>query len=116
MSESCSGIQSMSKNGHNLQGATGLAVVPSARPSDLRAKGWNGAEVQRLRLLNAGEVSQITGLSTETLAQWRSQQKGIPFVRLSRNRIGYRAADLDAFLEACIVPVRTESKSAKREN
>jgi hypothetical protein len=35
------------------------------------------------RLLKAEEVAELTGLSVETLAQWRSQQRGIPFVKIS---------------------------------
>lgn len=57
------------------------------------------------RLLEATEVAAITGLSTETLAQWRSQRKGIPFIKLSRNVVRYRQVDLDKFLEERIVPV-----------
>jgi len=58
------------------------------------------------RLLSVEEVAEITGLSVETLNQWRSQRRGIPFVRLSRNRVRYRRSDLDEFIEAnTIVPV-----------
>jgi hypothetical protein len=32
-------------------------------------------------LLSAEDVAGITGLSVETLAQWRSQRKGIPFLK-----------------------------------
>ena len=52
------------------------------------------------RLLTVEEVAEITGLSVETLNQWRSQRRGIPFVRLSRNRVRYRQRDLDEFIEA----------------
>jgi hypothetical protein len=40
------------------------------------------------RLLRAEDVAEITGLSVETLAQWRSQRRGIPFVKLSRTACG----------------------------
>jgi excisionase family DNA binding protein len=52
------------------------------------------------RLLSVEEVAEITGLSVEPLNQWRSQRRGIPFVRLSRNRVRYRQSDLDEFIEA----------------
>ncbi len=55
------------------------------------------------RLLRAEDVAGITGLSVETLAQWRSQRKGIPFVKLSRNCVRYRPADLDRWLNERIV-------------
>jgi len=54
-------------------------------------------------LLTPGEVAQITGLSVETLAQWRSQRRGIPFVKVSRNCVRYRQSDLDRWLEERIV-------------
>lgn len=57
------------------------------------------------RLLTPDEVAGITGLSVETLAQWRSQRRGIPFVKLSRNVVRYRQADLDRWVEERIVRV-----------
>ena len=56
-------------------------------------------------LLTPSEVAQITGLSIETLAQWRSQRRGIPFVKVSRNCVRYRQSDLDRWLEERIVSV-----------
>jgi excisionase family DNA binding protein len=50
------------------------------------------------RLLTAREVAELTGLSVETLAQWRSQKRGIPFVKISRNCVRYRQSDLDSWL------------------
>jgi excisionase family DNA binding protein len=50
------------------------------------------------RLLKTEEVAELTGLSVETLAQWRSQQRGIPYVKISRNCVRYRQSDLDSWL------------------
>jgi excisionase family DNA binding protein len=66
------------------------------------------------RLLTAEQVAEITGLSAETLAQWRSQRKGIPFLKLSRNVVRYREADLDAWLSERIVPVSKDLSNARR--
>jgi predicted DNA-binding transcriptional regulator AlpA len=66
------------------------------------------------RLLRAEDVAEITGLSVETLAQWRSQRKGIPFLKLSRNCVRYQQADLDRWLNECIV--RVEGPSNARRN
>ena len=63
----------------------------------------NPAEMRSSRLLTAEDVAQITGLSTETLAQWRSQKKGIPYVKISRNCVRYRQSDLDGWLAERIV-------------
>jgi predicted DNA-binding transcriptional regulator AlpA len=57
------------------------------------------------RLLTPGDVAAITGLSVETLAQWRSQRRGIPFVKISRNFVRYRKADLDFWISGRIVCV-----------
>jgi predicted DNA-binding transcriptional regulator AlpA len=66
------------------------------------------------RLLRAEDVAEITGLSIETLAQWRSQRKGIPFVKLSRNCVRYRQADLDRWLNERIVRVEEGPSNARR--
>ena len=66
------------------------------------------------RLLRAEDVARITGLSVETLAQWRSQRKGIPFVKLSRNCVRYRQADLDYWLNGRIVRVEDDLSNARR--
>jgi excisionase family DNA binding protein len=65
-------------------------------------------------LLTPGEVAQITGLSVETLAQWRSQRRGIPFVKVSRNCVRYRQSDLDRWLEERIVSVVAGATTERR--
>jgi excisionase family DNA binding protein len=54
-------------------------------------------------LLTAEEVAVQTGLSVETLAQWRSQRRGIPYIKISRNCVRYRQRDLDEWLTERIV-------------
>jgi predicted DNA-binding transcriptional regulator AlpA len=66
------------------------------------------------RLLRAEDVAGITGLSVETLAQWRSHRRGIPFVKISRNCVRYRQADLDRWLEERIVRVENDPSHARR--
>jgi phage terminase Nu1 subunit (DNA packaging protein) len=68
------------------------------------------------RLLTPGNLAEITGLSIETLAQWRSQRRGIPFVKISRNCVRYRQADLDRWLEERIVRVENDPSNARRNN
>jgi predicted DNA-binding transcriptional regulator AlpA len=62
-------------------------------------------------LLTAENVAEQTGLSIETLAQWRSQRKGIPYVKISRNCVRYRQTDLDGWLSERIV--RTDQDGAE---
>jgi len=64
------------------------------------------------RLLTAEDVAELTGLSIETLAQWRSQRKEIPFVKISRNCVRYRQTDLDGWLSERIV--RTDQDGSER--
>lgn len=54
--------------------------------------------ISTVRLLTAEDVAMQTGLSVETLAQWRSQKRGIPFIKISRNCVRYRQSDLDLWL------------------
>jgi predicted DNA-binding transcriptional regulator AlpA len=58
---------------------------------------------ERSSLLKPEDVAEITGLSVETLAQWRSQKRGPKFVKISRNCVRYRQSDLDAWVSERIV-------------
>jgi excisionase family DNA binding protein len=55
-------------------------------------------------LLKPEEVANLTGLSIETLAQWRSQKRGIPYLKIGR-AIRYDPADVQTYLEGCRVSV-----------
>jgi predicted DNA-binding transcriptional regulator AlpA len=57
------------------------------------------------KLLTAVEVAEITGLSIETLAQWRSQKRGVPYVKIARNVVRYRQQDVDLWIGQRIVRV-----------
>lgn len=64
------------------------------------------------KLLTPAEVAAITSLSIETLAQWRSQRRGIPFVKISRNVVRYRKEDLDFWIAGRIVCVAVQPSNA----
>jgi predicted DNA-binding transcriptional regulator AlpA len=87
-----------------------IAKLVQASSKPMTAPERNG------RLLRAEDVGEITGLSVETLAQWRSQRKGIPFVKLSRNCVRYRREDLDRWLDERIVRVEQDPSNARRNN
>ena len=55
-------------------------------------------------LLTAEGVAAVTGLSVETLAQWRSQKRGIPYLKVGR-AVRYDPADVQTYLEGCKVSV-----------
>jgi predicted DNA-binding transcriptional regulator AlpA len=66
------------------------------------------------KLLTPAEIAGITGLSIETLAQWRSQKRGIPYVKISRNCVRYRQIDLDQWVGEHIVRVEVDPNSMRR--
>ena len=47
-------------------------------------------------LLTAEQVSVITGLSEETLAQWRSKKRGISYLKIGR-AVRYDPAEVQAY-------------------
>ena len=55
------------------------------------------------------QVSQLTGLSLETLAQWRSRKKGISYLKIGR-RVRYDKREVLQYLEQCRVSVRKGQK------
>ena len=71
-----------------------------------------GLPNQAMVLLTPAEVAEITGLAAETLAQWRSQKRGIPYVKISRNCVRYRQSDLNDWLSERIV--RTDQDALER--
>ena len=64
-------------------------------------------------LLSAEQVADLTGLSTETLAQWRSQKRGIPYLKIGRC-VRYDAQDVQSYLAGCRVSVSDENE--RRQN
>jgi excisionase family DNA binding protein len=64
-------------------------------------------------LLTSEEVAEITGLSSETLAQWRSQRRGIPYLKIGR-AVRYDPAEVRSYLEGCRVSV-SDPRERRRE-
>jgi hypothetical protein len=62
------------------------------------------ASISLPSLLTAEEVTAITGLSIETLAQWRSQRRGIPYLKIGR-AVRYDPADVQEYLKGCRISV-----------
>ena len=60
--------------------------------------------MDRKRYLTASEVAEITSLSKETLAQWRSQKRGIPYLKIGRT-VRYDPVEVKSYLEGCRVSV-----------
>ena len=77
----------------------------ASAPKSERMNGRATVQPTLGQLLTSEEVSSIVGLSIETLAQWRSQKRGIPYLKISRNCVRYLQADLDTWLQKRIVRV-----------
>jgi predicted DNA-binding transcriptional regulator AlpA len=61
------------------------------------------------KLLTPADVAAMTGLSTETLSQWRSQRRELPYVKISRNCVRYRQSDFDNWIAGRIVRVDVDA-------
>jgi predicted DNA-binding transcriptional regulator AlpA len=66
------------------------------------------------KLLTPADVAAMTGLSLNTLAQWRSQRRGLPYVKIARNCVRYRQRDFDNWIAGSIVRVEVEPSNAAR--
>jgi excisionase family DNA binding protein len=60
-------------------------------------------------LLTPKEVARLTGLSIDTLAQWRSQKRGIPYLKVG-HAVRYDPADVQTYLEGCRVSVSDQQE------
>jgi len=87
---------------------TGTDAVQASRPRVHEDK------APLARLLTTEDVAEITGLSPETLAQWRWLKKEIPFVRLGTKCVRYRQSDIDAWLAKRLVSVTSGENPERR--
>lgn len=49
-------------------------------------------------LLTPKEAAEYLGIPEGTLAQWRSQRRGPPYIKLEERLVRYRLSDLEAYL------------------
>ena len=85
----------------------GLAEIVARERVDLLIKG-----VIMVEMLTPQDVSRITGLSLETLAQWRSKKIHLPYLKIGR-LIRYDRRDVEAYLENCKVIVSHSHRRQK---
>ncbi len=64
----------------------------------------NGNGENAMNLLSAEQVAELTGLALDTLAQWRSRRRGIPYLKIGR-AVRYDLNDVQAYLRGCRVSV-----------
>lgn len=56
------------------------------------------ASLNDLRVLTAAEASELLTVSAPVMERWRREGTGPRFIRLTTRRVGYRIADLRAWM------------------
>ena len=54
-------------------------------------------------LLTCREAAEFLSIPVGTLAQWRSQRRGPPYIKLEDRLVRYRLTDLEAYLSGRLV-------------
>lgn len=54
-------------------------------------------------LLTPKEAAEFLGIPSGTLAQWRSQRRGPPYIKLEERLVRYRCSDLEEYLSGHLV-------------
>ncbi len=62
--------------------------------------------------LTARQVAEMTGISLDTLARWRSRRQRVPYLKIGR-AVRYERAEVLAYLEQCRVPVSGARRQVK---
>lgn len=55
--------------------------------------------MQENLLIDEKKLSELTGISVQTLRNWRHQRKGPNFLKISARLVRYRLKDVENFLE-----------------
>ncbi len=83
-------------------GNRAIRIEAENRTRQMKTHNGNGAS--GVSLLSAEQVAELTGLALDTLAQWRSQRRGIPYLKVGR-AVRYDLNDVQAYLRGCRVSV-----------
>jgi len=54
-------------------------------------------------LLTPKEAAEFLGIPSGTLAQWRSQRRGPPYIKLEERLVRYRRSDLEEYLSGHLI-------------
>jgi len=71
--------------------------------SHSKAQGIDSDSIPSTRLLTPAQTAQFLGIPQGTLAQWRSQRRGPPFVKFEGRLVRYRTSDLQKYLALHLV-------------
>lgn len=61
-------------------------------------------------LLTPKQAAELLGIPEGTLAQWRSQRRGPPYIKLESRLVRYRCSDLEEWLESQTVQTEVDNK------
>lgn len=63
-------------------------------------------------LLTPREAAGFLGLPESTLAQWRSQRRGPPYIKLELRLVRYRRSDLEAYIGQHLIETEVDKAHA----
>jgi predicted DNA-binding transcriptional regulator AlpA len=63
-------------------------------------------------LLSPKEAAEFLGVPESTLAQWRSQRRGPPYIKLELRLVRYRQSDLETYLGQHLVETEVDKAHA----
>ncbi len=63
-------------------------------------------------LLTCREAAEFLGVPIGTLAQWRSQRRGPPYIKLEGRLVRYRGSELEKWLERQTVETEVDKSHA----
>jgi predicted DNA-binding transcriptional regulator AlpA len=63
-------------------------------------------------LLTPKEAAGFLGLPESTLAQWRSQRRGPPYIKLELRLVRYRSSDLEAYIGQHLIETEVDKTHA----
>jgi predicted DNA-binding transcriptional regulator AlpA len=62
-------------------------------------------------LLTPRKAAEYLGVPESTLAQWRSQRRGPPYIKLEMRLVRYRSSDLEVYLGQHFVEMEVSTQS-----
>ncbi len=65
-------------------------------------------------LLTPKEAAELLGIPESTLAQWRSQRRGPPYIKMELRLVRYRLSDLEAYLSGHTIGTEIDKYHAQR--
>jgi len=65
-------------------------------------------------LLTPKQAAEFLGVPSGTLAQWRSERRGPPYIKLEDRLVRYRRSDLEEYLAGHVVATSSREPANRR--